>query len=201
MEMIPDENATKDTHRMLLDTFMNGFVFKLYMAKWMQWARYFWMLDAALLAGLAVFLSILASPTLLGYGESAVAVINSRTLPFITLMLTIIYFVEQMLDLIGNVRADQKKLMMQGGLLTKFNNWVTERLDNWLLVASSSVSCLSVLMASDPADAHAEAGVRILLALAQLMTWYQVFINCFVPFEQFGIFVIVVRRMAGTDMI
>ena len=203
MGMIPDASAANDTHRMLLDTFMNGFIFKLFQAKWDKWARHFWLYDSANLAGLALCLSILASPTLFGYGTVSEAVINSRALPMGTLMLTAVYVLKEVLQLLSEVRADLNKLN-QGGVVGKFkyfNSWVVSRLDEMLLAISSSVACFSVLGGASAAEAHATSATRIALAVAQLMTWYQVFINFFIPFEQFGIFVIIVQRMTTSDMV
>ena len=73
-----------------------------------------------------------------------------------------------MLELISIVRADSKKLQQNAGLMDKFNSWVLERLDNWLLVITSSIACISILGAASPEQAHAKAETRIMLALAQV---------------------------------
>ena len=61
-----------------------------------------------------------------------------------------------------------------------------------------------ILSAGDDYGAAAEAAsdphVRIALSISVYLAWLQVFLNAFVPFERFGVFVLLVQKMFFGDM-
>ena len=73
-------------------------------------------------------------------------------------------------------------------------------IDNFILIISSMMSSARIMVADDSAEVAAEPSVRIALSIAVCVAWLQVFLNAFVPFERFGVFVLVVQKMFFGDM-
>ena len=79
-------------------------------------------------------------------------------------------------------------------------DWLVGRIDNWVLIASVIFVCTRLVRADDPQAANAQPEVRVMIAIAASLAWLQVFLNSFVPFERFGVFVLLVSRMVFGDM-
>ena len=87
---------------------------------------------------------------------------------------------------------DARKGMMQ--------DWLLGRIDNWILIISVLFVCCTLVMADDPQEANARTEVRVMVAIAASLAWLQIFLNAFVPFERYGVFVVLVSRMVFGDM-
>ena len=48
MELVTAEDASEQTQKLLLDSFMNGFIFELFQSKWSKWIRFYWGYQVAL---------------------------------------------------------------------------------------------------------------------------------------------------------
>ena len=79
-------------------------------------------------------------------------------------------------------------------------DWLLGRIDNWVLIASVLFVSLTLVIADDPQEANAKPEVRVVVSIAAFLAWLQIFLNAFIPFERFGVFVILVNRMFFQDM-
>ena len=73
-------------------------------------------------------------------------------------------------------------------------------IDNWILIASVIFVCSRLVRAEDPQEETSKPEMRVMVAIAASFAWLQVFLNMFVPFERFGVFVLLVNRMVLGDM-
>ena len=65
MELLARHDASKATQQMLSDSFLNGFLFKLFRDKWAKWARIYYLVNLAILVAFTLVLTIVAAPSVL----------------------------------------------------------------------------------------------------------------------------------------
>eukprot|EP00966_Prymnesium_polylepis_P125841 2909890-Prymnesium_polylepis.1 len=209
MEIMAEEDARETTQKMLLDSFMKGFIFQLFEAKWTRWVRY---ASFSLLfneALLAIALSLLASPTLLGYYASDVFV-RSSVPPVVTACIASFYVAAQVTEAISllhvhitaALKRKEKAISLRAWF---FNSFVHSRIDNWTLVVTSlyGVACLLSSEVDEQGNRLSATwqSVRLAFALAQAAAWYQLFINGFLPFRKLGVFAIIVMTIMRDDFL
>jgi hypothetical protein len=198
MELTADDSALDKTKEMLLDSFMNGFIFKLFIKKWNLWAKYLWLFQLMLDWCLVISVTLLASPSSLGRDGPQTDLKLQAT---ICLVLVAITVEEQVRELISFLVLNRKNLAHAGSARkTLRDDFMYGRVDNWLLIISVIFVAASLIAADDPKEANKEPIVRVMIAIAASMAWLQVFLNSFVPFERFGVFVLLVNRMVFGDM-
>ena len=135
-----------------LDSFMKGWLFQLFEAKWERWVRIY---SFALLANescLAISLSLLASPTLLGYGGAAGAFARSDVPPAITAAIASFYLVVQVMEAVSLLAVNFKRAIVDFKRVHPLasssecirrrsfriiKSFVLNRIDNWTLVGGA----------------------------------------------------------------
>ena len=71
----------KYNQQMLLDEYMNGFIFALFVTKWKQFAMKVWMFKTAVDIGFVVVVTILASPSLITTEYRVRQLLEDQVLP------------------------------------------------------------------------------------------------------------------------
>jgi len=198
MELVVEDVACDDAKMMLDHTFMNGFIYELFLTKWRDWAKYVWIVFTAVDVGFMVMLTLMASPTILV--GSAIDFVSSRVPPAVTLLLSILNSEEQLREAFTFFHAHGKNIDTYIEVREALWHWVVVRLDNWALVVTSFIGCVELLASEDPATTMNEPRIRILFALSALFAWLQFFGTIFSPFENFNVFVLMVEKMVQGDI-
>ena len=117
---------------------MKGWLFQLFEAKWERWVCIYSYLLMANETLLAVSLSLLASPTLLGYGSLADSFVRSDVPPAITATIASGYLVVQVMEAVSLLNINFKRAVADKCVRRRsiwiIKSFVLNRLDNWTLV-------------------------------------------------------------------
>jgi hypothetical protein len=198
MDLTADTVADDRTAQMLLDSFMNGFIFNLFVEKWHRWARYLWAFQLLVDWSLVSSITVLASPSIFGRRGAET---DLKLQAWICLVIMAYVLEEQVRELATFLHANLKHLRRSRSARNSLmQDWLLGRIDNWLLITSVIFVSTRLVIADDPHVANAEPALRVMVAIAASLAWLQVFLNSFVPFERFGVFVLLVSRMVFGDI-
>jgi len=200
MELACDPAALTNTKAMLLDSFMNGFVFHLFTEKWSRWAKYLWLFQTSVDWMLVVSVTLIASPSIIGASREEIER-NLKLQASICLLLVAFVTEEQVRELITFYHANKANLRQsKSARKAILDEYVYGRIDNLSLIASVIFVCGWLVVTDDPQAANANPLLRVMVSVAACIAWMQVFLNSFVPFERFGVFVLLVNKMVFGDM-
>ena len=198
MELTTESLALENTKEMLLDSFMNGFIFHLFIDKWYRWARYYWAAQLGVNLLLVCSLTVMASPSILGRNAPET---DLKLLASVCLCCMAYLLLEQVRELFTFLYRHWRNLRRsEDARSSLMQDWLLGRIDNWVLIASMLFVCRRLVSADDPQEANAKTEVRVMVAIAATLAWLQIFFDAFVPFERFGVFVQLVSRMLFGDM-
>ena len=199
MELTAESLALDYTKEMLLDSFMNGFIFHLFIDKWYRWARYYWTAQLGVDLLLVCSLTVMASPSILGRNAP---VTDLKLLASVCLCCMAHLLLEQVRELFTFLYRHWRNLRRSEDARSSLRqDWLLARIDNWVLIASVLFVSWRLVSADDPQEANAKTEVRVMVAIAAVLAWLQIFFDAFVPFERFGVFVELVSRMLFGDML
>jgi len=164
----------------------------------LRWARYYWAMQLGVDLLLVCTLTVLASPSIFG---RAAYKSDLKFQASVCLCCMAYILEEQVRELVTFLYRHWRNLRRSKGARSSLmQDWLLGRIDNWVLIASVLFVCLTLVSADDPQEANAKVEVRVMVAIAATLAWLQIFLNAFVPFERFGVFVVLVSRMVFGDM-
>ncbi|KAL1524691.1 hypothetical protein AB1Y20_019576 [Prymnesium parvum] len=198
MELVSEVVASQDAQMMLESSFMNGFIYELFVKKWRRWAMYLWSALTALDVGFMLMLSLLASPTILG--GNAEDFTHSRGPAAVTMTFALFNCEEQIREALTFWHAYGEHIDTWVEVKLTLWQWVGLRSKNWILVVTSLVACFELLTSEDMGVTMQANHIRILFAISALFAWLQFFSSIFSPFERFSVFVVMIEKMVRRDM-
>eukprot|EP00327_Prymnesium_parvum_P049352 CAMPEP_0205889230 /NCGR_PEP_ID=MMETSP1083-20121108/20841_1 /ASSEMBLY_ACC=CAM_ASM_000430 /TAXON_ID=97485 /ORGANISM="Prymnesium parvum, Strain Texoma1" /LENGTH=943 /DNA_ID=CAMNT_0053253285 /DNA_START=20 /DNA_END=2853 /DNA_ORIENTATION=+ len=198
MELVAEITATHDAQMMLEYSFMNGFIYELFVMKWRRWAVYLWSAYAAVDVCLMALLSLLASPTLLG--EYAESFVQSKIPAALTVVLALFNGEEQFRECGTYFWANGKNIQTREEITMAAWQWFGLQAKNWILVPTSLLSCYFLLNADKVEEKIAEPHIRILFSISALLAWVKFFSDFFSPFHRYSVFVVMMEQMVSQDM-
>ena len=226
MALLARHDASKATQQMLLDSFLNGFLFKLFRDKWAKWARIYYLVNLAILVAFTLVLTIVAAPSVLfdhaptidradeiesrNYGSN---VYSSRGLTWALLVFAAVLLFEELREFILwflAYRLQLKRRYETHGLPSVlWNSWrqQIQRMAPLRYVTSIFALTAASLVLREHDNGMGEmvaerstVTVRVLLAFSSFFAWFLVLQEIAIPFEKFGIFTVLVFKMLRKDV-
>lgn len=217
MEILVAPGASVPSQEMLLDRFMNGFLYKQYREKWdVKGIKNIFLWRLVVISFYVICVSLVAAPSIVpvsvplfklssDHHEETGFLGEQPLLAVATMFLTCFLLYQELTEIVFSILPDEDELVKRKKtwrlVVKQMSNGIVERGGRLMLISTlaSFVACVG-LLSTDPSLARERGWVRVALALAGSSAWVMLLTQVSFLVDSLRVFVNVVGSALRTDV-